>query len=263
VSDHDERRLSGIGRELWPDPASAYRELLAARAHRRRRAAGLGGVAAFTVAAAAVAILVLPGGHRAAARGIVVGGAPTPAPPTVTATTPTPSGGEGPGLATPAPTPTNAQPGPDDVLAPAVGAIITATDTRGADSRFEPATVTITAGFAVRFVNSGTVPHAATAGDGTWRSPSLAPGQSATTPAFQTSGVFTYYLENQQAPQTLGMPTTIIVLPSPGLGPPPLPEVAAVPPPRPTPAPTPSPQPAAPLPPLNAGKVVPSPGANP
>lgn len=261
MSDHDERRLSGIGREVWPEPEPAYRELLAAGARRRRRAAGLMGIAAVAAVVAVAAFVVLPGGQPA--RNIVVGGgltggitpanAGSPAPPT-----------PGSGPATLPASPTAQSNAGNSVVAGPYGAVVDATDANGADPRFEPATVTITVGESVKFVNTGAAAHMATGSNGsssgTFNTGNLNPGQSATTPAFETPGVYTYHCAYHQA---LGMVGTIVVVPLPSLGGPAAIPGGAIPLAPPTPNPGPA-SPASPrLPRLITGKTIPSPGVNP
>jgi plastocyanin len=46
-----------------------------------------------------------------------------------------------------------------------------------AGSRFEPSTLTIRVGETVRWFNDDALPHTVSAGDGSWESGNLAPGQ--------------------------------------------------------------------------------------
>lgn len=88
--------------------------------------------------------------------------------------------------------------------------VVDATDTHGSANRFSPKTITISVGQAVTFVNTGSVPHTATAdpGSGTWTSGELLPGKSYTTPPFMTPGTYSYHCLYHQ---TLGMVGSIIV----------------------------------------------------
>jgi plastocyanin len=56
---------------------------------------------------------------------------------------------------------------------------------------YGPASIGVVTGQTVTFTNSGTSPHDATATDGSWNTPLLQPGQSATV-TFSTPGTFSY-----------------------------------------------------------------------
>jgi plastocyanin len=60
-----------------------------------------------------------------------------------------------------------------------------------AGSRFEPATLTITAGETVRWFNEDALPHTVSATDGSWDSGNLPPGQ-AFERRFDTVGSYAY-----------------------------------------------------------------------
>jgi plastocyanin len=56
---------------------------------------------------------------------------------------------------------------------------------------YGPASISVVTGQTVTFTNSGTSPHDATATDGSWKTPLLQTGQSATV-TFSTPGTFSY-----------------------------------------------------------------------
>jgi plastocyanin len=218
MSERD-RRLEGIGRELWPDPAEAYGRLAATQARRRRQVLGRAGLAVAAAACVAAAALVVPGLERPASRGIAVAGGPAGGPASAAV-----SAAGASATATPAPSPLASSPAPalaagaaapqhvaPTIAWPPVGATVAATDRHGAAPAFVPATVTITAGQSVTFVNTGSSVHTATASNGAWSSGDLRPGQSYTTPALGVPGSFGYFSSYQQA---LGMVGTIVVLPA-------------------------------------------------
>src|SRR4051812_21765475 len=76
------------------------------------------------------------------------------------------------------------------------------------DSQFTPKNLLVNAGDTVTFVNSGAVPHTATADLGTFDSGTINPGKSYSV-VFGTAGTFAYYCRLHGAPGGVGMSGSI------------------------------------------------------
>lgn len=75
------------------------------------------------------------------------------------------------------------------------------------DNVFTPEGVTIKAGETITFVNTGNLPHTATARDNSWDTGNINSGESRSI-TFQTAGTIDYYCKYHEA---LGMVGTIVV----------------------------------------------------
>ena len=78
------------------------------------------------------------------------------------------------------------------------------------DDSFEPAQITVDAGAAITWSNSGPNPHTVTADDGSFRSGTLQSGESFSS-TFETPGSFAYYCEFHGGPGGSGMSGVVVV----------------------------------------------------
>jgi plastocyanin/peptidoglycan hydrolase-like protein with peptidoglycan-binding domain len=92
----------------------------------------------------------------------------------------------------------------------ALAANITVTMT---DNQFTPQNVTVYAGDTVTFVNHGSMPHTATADNGSFDTGSIAPA-SGSSAVFNTLGTFAYHCQFHGGAGGIGMSGTITVLPA-------------------------------------------------
>lgn len=92
-------------------------------------------------------------------------------------------------------------------LASAAPAAQGTVDVAERDFSFDPATVTVAAGTAVRWTNRGGAPHTATADDGSWDSGTTSPGATFAF-TFAVPGTYRYFCRFHQS---LGMAGTVVV----------------------------------------------------
>ncbi len=78
------------------------------------------------------------------------------------------------------------------------------------DFKFAPTTITIAVGDSINFTNAGAVAHTATAGDGSWDSGNLNPGQSFSH-TFSAAGTFIVYCRYHGQANGTGMAMTVTV----------------------------------------------------